>query len=163
MVLLSLDLSTHCSGYAIGTEDKIQLYNCFTSSSKSTIARMIQMRENIKNLLKQNPQIEKIVIQEVPPQYNSHTMKVLMWLQAVIAVAAYEVNPKIQLVFMNASEWRAALKIKQGKGIRREQLKNKDIQYVKNKYNIEIENDDIADAICLFDAYWLKYNNELNW
>ena len=101
-------------------------------------------------------------MQEVRPEYNSHTNKVLMWLQAVIIIAAYEINPKIQYEFINPSQWRAALKIKQGRGIKRDQVKISDIQYVKNKYNITV-NDDEADAICIFDAYWEKNNNEINW
>jgi len=43
--------------------------------------------------------------------------------------------------------------MKQGRGIKRTSLKSQDIQYVKDRYNI-IVNDDEADAICLFDAYW---------
>ena len=85
-----------------------------------------------------------------------------MWLQAIIVVAAYEINPKIQYQFIGASTWLAALKIKQGRGVKREQLKPQDIQYVQNKYNIKV-NDDQADAICIFDAYFQKFNNEINW
>ena len=44
--------------------------------------------------------------------------------------------------------------MRQGRGIKRDNLKNQDIEYVKNQYNI-IVNDDEADAICLFDAYWI--------
>ena len=101
-------------------------------------------------------------MEQVRPQYNSHTNKVLMWLQAVITVAAYQIDPSIECEFIGASTWRAALKIKQGRGIKREQLKPQDIQYVQNKYNITV-NDDQADAICIFDAYWEKFDNELNW
>ena len=53
-------------------------------------------------------------------------------------------------------------KIKQGRGIKRDQLKPQDIQYVQNKYHVKV-NDDEADAICIFDAYWEKFNNEINW
>jgi len=35
-------------------------------------------------------------MEEVRPEYNSHTNKILMWLQAVIVIAAYEINPKIE-------------------------------------------------------------------
>lgn len=101
-------------------------------------------------------------MQEVRPDFGTHTTKVLMWLQAAIIIAAYEINPKIEYEFVNASEWRAALKIKQGRGIKRNQVKISDIEYVKNKYNITV-NDDQADAICIFDAYWEKNDNEINW
>lgn len=50
-----------------------------------------------------------------------------MWLQATIAVRTYEINPKIECDFIGASTWRAALKIKQGRGIKRNDLKPQDI------------------------------------
>jgi len=34
-------------------------------------------------------------MEEVRPEYNSHTNKVLMWLQAIIIITAYEINSKI--------------------------------------------------------------------
>ena len=97
--------------------------------------------------------IEKIIMEQVRPDYNSHTSKVLMWLQAAVVIATYEINPKIQCQFIGVNEWRAALKIKQGRGIKRDVLKPQDIQYVKDKYGITV-NDDQADAICIFDAYY---------
>ena len=58
-------------------------------------------------------------MEEVRPEYNSHTNKVLMWLQAVIVVTAYEIDSNIEYEFVGASAWRAALKIKQGRGVKR--------------------------------------------
>lgn len=161
MRLLSLDLSTKSSGYAVGENGKLESHGCIAASSKDVVKRIIKMRDELSEVIKSN-KIDKIVMEEVRPEYNSHTNKVLMWLQAVIVVAAYEVNPKIQCDFVGPSEWRAALKIKQGRGITRETLKPRDIQYVELKYGITV-NDDEADAICLFDAYWEKFDNEINW
>ena len=161
MKILSLDSSTKSTGYCIGQNGKIESHGCITASSKDVIKRIIKMRDQLSEIIKNN-KIEKIVMQEVRPQYNSHTNKVLMWLQAVIVVAAYEINAKIEFEFIQAVEWRAALKIHQGRGVKRQALKPQDIQYVEDKYNIKV-NDDEADAICIFDAYCQKFDNELNW
>lgn len=161
MRILSLDLSTKSSGFALGQNGSLEAHGCITASSRDVIKRIIKMRDQLSKIIKNN-KIDKIVMQQVRPQYNSHTNKVLMWLQAIIVVAAYEINPKIEYQFIGASTWRAALKIKQGRGVKREQLKPQDIQYVQNKYNIKV-NDDEADAICIFDAYHQKFNNEINW
>ena len=119
------------------------------------------MRQEIVGLIcRYNP--DKIIMEQVRPEYNSHTNKVLMWLQAVIVVAAYQVDSSIECQFIGASTWRAALKIKQGRGVKRQALKPQDIQYVQNKYHIQV-NDDEADAICIFDAYCQKFDNEINW
>ena len=161
MRILSLDLSTKSSGWCIGQNESLETHGCITASSRDVIKRIIKMRDQLSKIIKNN-KIDKIVMQQVRPQYNSHTNKVLMWLQAIIVVAAYEINPKIEYQFIGANTWRAALKIKQGRGVKREQLKPQDIQYVQNKYNIKV-NDDEADAICIFDAYHQKFNNEINW
>jgi len=87
------------------------------------------MRDSIAQLIKDN-QIVKIIMEEVRPEYNSHTNKILMYLQASVVLMAYEINPKIEFEFFGASEWRAKLKMRQGRGVKREQLKPQDINYV---------------------------------
>ena len=161
MKILTIDASTHSTGYAIGEEEQLQLHGCITAASRDVIKRIIKMRNQIQLLIKNN-NIKKIIMQEVRPEFGSHTNKVLMWLQAAIVISAYQIDSFIQFEFIGATEWRAALKMKQGRGIKRPSLKSQDIQYVKDKYNI-IVNDDEADAICLFDAYWQKFDNEINW
>lgn len=161
MRILSLDLSTRSSGYAIGEDGSLEAHGCITASSRDVVKRIIKMRDQLSKMIKNN-KIDKIIMEEVRPEYNSHTNKVLMWLQAVIVVAAYQIDSNIEYEFVGASEWRAALKIKQGRGVKRQTLKPQDIQYVENKYNLSV-NDDEADAICIFDAYWQKFDNEINW
>ena len=161
MRVLAIDASTRSSGFAIGTNAVLEQYGCIPASSKQSIQRIIKMRESIKTII-ETYKVDKIVMEQVRPEYNSHTMKVLMWLQAAVVIASFEINPKIKCQFMGASTWRSLIKIHQGRGIKRNNLKNQDIEYVKNKYNFTV-NDDQADAICLFDAYWISLNNEINW
>ena len=161
MKILTLDLSTRSTGYAIGQEQKLLLHGYFSASSTSPYKRIIKMRDSIAELLKTN-KIAKIVMEEVRPEYNSHTNKILMYLQAAVVLMAYEINPKTEFQFYGASEWRAKLKMRQGRGIKRNQLKPQDIKYVEQKYNIKV-NDDEADAICIFDAYWIQEKNQINW
>ena len=162
MKILSLDLSTKSSGWCIGQDKKLQKSGCVNANSKDVNARIIKIRDELSKIIKEN-NIDKIVMQQVRPEYNSHTSKVLMWLQAAVVLAAYEINPKIKYDFIGASTWRAALKMKQGRGIKRETLKPQDIKYVEDKYSIKVQNDDQADAICIFDVYWEKNDNEINW
>lgn len=161
MKILTLDLSTKSSGWAFGMDNILKQHGCITASSRIVEQRIIKMRDQIIALIcHYNP--DKIIMQQVRPQVNSHTNKVLMWLQGIVAIATYECKKTIQIQFIGASEWRAAIKIKQGRGIKRDELKPRDIQYVQNKYNIKV-NDDQADAICIFDAHWIKDDNEINW
>lgn len=161
MRILSLDLSTKSSGYAIGQDGTLRDHGCITATSRDVVKRIIKMRNELSKIIEKQ-HIKKIVMQQVRPQYNSHTNKVLMWLQAVIVVAAHQIDSSIECQFIGASTWRSALHIKQGRGVTREQLKPQDIQYVYDKYNIEV-NDDQADAICILDAYCEKNDNQINW
>lgn len=160
MNILALDLSTKSTGWAVG-DDVLLAHGCITKNSKNVIERIISMKNQIIKII-DFYKIDKIILEEVRPEFNSHTGKILIWLQAAVIIAAYQINHSIQYQFIGASEWRAVLSIKQGRGIKRDQLKPKDIAYVKNKYNIEV-NDDEADAICIFDSYFLKSKNEINW
>lgn len=161
MRILSLDLSTRSSGWCVGKDGSLEDHGCITASSRDVVKRIIKMRDQLSKLIKNN-KIDKIIMEEVRPEYNSHTNKVLMWLQAVIVVAAYQIDSNIEYEFVGANEWRAALKIKQGRGVKRQILKPQDIQYVKDKYGITV-NDDQADAICIFNAYYEKFDNQINW
>lgn len=161
MKVLTLDLSTHSSGWAYGEDKQLKQHGYITASSRVVEQRIIKMQKQIISLIC-NYQPDKIIMQEVRPEVNSHTNKVLMWLQGVIVIATYECWKKCEIEFINASEWRAAIKIKQGRGIKRDEVKAYDIQYVKDKYDITV-NDDEADAICIFDGYWTKESNEINW
>jgi Holliday junction resolvasome RuvABC endonuclease subunit len=162
--ILSLDLSSKSSGWCVGDGEKIIDYGCITSASTSNIKRIIIMRDNITEINKKYD-IKEIVIEEVRTDYkNAHTYKILTWLQGVIVTTAYEINAKINITYIQPSSWRAMIGIHTGRGIKREELKKADIAYVKNKYNIEA-NDDICDSICIYDAFIAKepISDEINW
>lgn len=161
MNILSLDLSTQSTGWAVWSDSSLKAHGCIVKKSKDVIERIVWMRNQIISLIKIY-NIDKIIMEEVRPDYNNHTGKVLVWLQAAVGIAAYEIDSKIQYDFIGASEWRAALSMKQGRGIKRDQLKLQDIKYIKDNYNIEV-NDDEADAICIYEGYYIKNNNEINW
>ena len=78
MKLLSLDLSTKSSGYAIFADGQLINYGCKTSSSTDLIKRIHKMVDMIEYLLTNNP-IEKVVLEEVRPDTsNPKTLKALM-------------------------------------------------------------------------------------
>ena len=161
MKSLFLDLSTKSTGYAISENQQLIAHGCLTAKSADVTKRIIKIKNQIIQIIKKY-NINQLIMEEVLPDINSHTYKILTWLQGVVIIAATQYNPSILYDFLGASTWRAALHIKQGRGVKRQNLKLQDIQYVKDKYNITV-NDDQADAICLLDAYYIKENTELNW
>lgn len=149
MQILSLDLSTKSSGFAIFEDKELKDYGCFQNTSTKLLTRIKFMRDEIKKILSKY-QINKIILEEVRPDFggNIQTHRALMWLQAAVMLMLDDDFPKLEIEYTYPSEWRAACGIKNGRGIKREQAKQLDIDFVKNTFNIDV-NDDIADAICI--------------
>ncbi len=122
------------------------------------------MTDGLKTIVEQyNP--DKVVAEEVRPEnglQNLKTHRALMWLQGGVALMLYEYNKKLEMDLVYPSSWRAAIGIKTGRGIKRTSLKEKDIQFVKDNYNLDV-NDDEADAICIGYAYCHDIETEINW
>lgn len=155
MKTLFLDLSTRSTGWAVGEDRQLIDYGCIASSSSDLLKRISIMVNFILEVIDKH-NITHIVAEEVHPDIpNSHTYKVLIWLQGIVIFEVCKQNPKITYEFIQANSWRSKIGIHTGRGIKRETLKKADVDYVKNKYNI-IANDDICDAICLLDAYYVK-------
>lgn len=163
-MIMSLDLSTKSSGVAIFNQEKLVDYYCITASSTDLIKRIYKIINEIKKFCEEYT-IETIVVEEVRPegsQYgvgNQKTHKALMYLQAALIFMLHDYFPKIKVEYLYPSEWRSICGLKTGRGIKREELKKKDIEFAANKYNIQV-NDDIADAIGIGYA-WLKRTPEL--
>ena len=166
MKILSLDASTKSTGVAIFDNNKLIAQECITSTSMDLFKRIHVMIDRIRQLLFIY-QIDKIILEEVRPENglaNIKTHKALMYLQGAIAMLVHDNYPHTEIVYLYPNEWRKLCGIKTGSGIKRESLKAKDINFVKDKFNLDV-NDDIADAIGLGYAYLKQQGikDELNW
>lgn len=168
MYLLSLDLSTKSSGWAVFNDGNLIDYGCITASSTDLIKRIKKMTDELQISTLNKYEIRKVIVEEVRPEGgygvgNQKTHKALMWLQAAVAFMLHDNYPTIELEYIYPSSWRASLGIKNGRGIKRQTLKEADIEFVKTKYRINV-NDDVADAICIGLAQYVQQdNNEINW
>lgn len=169
MTILALDLSSKSTGWAIFENKQLLDHGCITSASQDLIKRIHIMSDGVNDILLKYPNIKTVIAEEVRPEGgygvgNQKTHKALMWLQAAIAFLLHDNYSKVNLEYTYPSSWRAQLGIKNGRGIKRTSLKEADIAFVKDKYNINV-NDDEADAICIGLAY-LKEDKEedsFNW
>lgn len=165
MKILSLDLSTKSSGWAIFKDGLLLDYGCITSSSTDLMKRINVMIDGLAEILNKHNDIDKVVAEEVRPEtgmQNVKTHRALMWLQGATALQIYNFNKKIELELIYPSSWRASIGIKTGRGIKRTSLKEKDIQFVKENYNLDV-NDDEADAICIGYSCSHDVETDINW
>lgn len=166
--ILAIDASTHRTGLAWfeGGQPK---YTVLESSASAVEQRIISIRNEFIEFLKQHPIIDTIIIEEVRPEdyskdkaqnyMSNHTQKVLTWLQGCLAIASYEVNKKIKFEYIGASSWRSVIGI-QGRYVKRDPQKQIDIEYANKKYGLNLTStqDDEADALCILTAYHLNKN-----
>lgn len=154
MNIIALDMSTKSTGYAIYKHNKLVQYNYITATSNDLFNRIKVMLNAINKLLEQNPDLEYVIMQQVRQEgfVNVKTYKALMYLQGCVQMIIHQKFKHLQTDFLYPSSWRKVCKIKQGRGIQRKQQKQLDIQWVKQNFNIEV-NDDIADAIGIGYAY----------
>ena len=147
-------MSTKSTGYAIYKHNKLVQYNYITATSNDLFNRIKVMLNAINKLLEQNPDLEYVIMQQVRQEgfVNVKTYKALMYLQGCVQMIIHQKFKHLQTDFLYPSSWRKICKIKQGRGIQRKQQKQLDIQWVKQNFNIEV-NDDIADAIGIGYAY----------
>lgn len=154
MNLIAIDASTKSTGIAIYKHNKLEYIDCVTASSTDLFSRIKVMVDNIKQLLSKNLDIAYLVLEQVRQDnfVNVKTYKALMYLQGCIAMMVHQNFKHITVDFMYPSQWRKVCKIKQGRGVQRQAQKLNDINWVKENFNLDV-NDDIADAIGIGFAY----------
>lgn len=169
MYLLALDASTKATGVAIFKDKELIGQTCITASSNDLYKRIHKMVDNILALVEQL-KIEKIVMEEVIPDHtkNTNTFKALMYLQALIHIELHDKYPNVEIELVYPSSWRSVCGIEDGRGSKREQKKQKDIDFANRAYGLSLTNDDIADAICIGHAYLhpkkeKDYSSALEW
>ena len=168
MKILSLDLSTKSSGWAIFEDGRLIDSGCITSSSTDLIKRIKVMTDAIDEIMQKHSPINKVIAEEVRPEGtgygvgNLKTHRALMYLQAAIAFLLHDKYDKMEMELIYPSSWRAAIGIKTGRGIKRTSLKEQDIEWVRANYGMTV-NDDEADAICIGYSCCNDVETEINW
>lgn len=157
MKILFLDLSTHSTGWAVADQDGELLdYGCIQSDDTDLLTRINIMRQGIQKVAIVHPTIKKVVLEEVRADYkNAITYKALNWCQGIVLFSLWKQITDLEYQFIQPSSWRSKIGIKTGRGIKRSELKKADINYVKEKYGLKV-NDDVADAIGIKDSYFVE-------
>lgn len=126
------------------------------SKDKNIVSRFESMSKGIWNILNEfKPNI--IYIEETYSAKNAQTTKILTRLQGV--VYAWCLNNNCDFNTITPASWRKQLLFKQGKSVKREQLKQQSIDYILKKFNLDVT-DDEADSICIGDAVIKMFSKE---
>ena len=154
MITLALDPSTKSTGWAIFDNQSLIKSGCITASSPNLYSRIDKMIKEISALFL-TYQITNVAIEDVIPEdvrHNQTIFKALIYLQGFILHEINNHSSVKTIKFYTTSEWRKLCGIHTGRGVKRESLKPADKAFVKNQFNVSV-NDDEADAICIGFAF----------
>lgn len=114
----------------------------------------IMIKEISNYIVKNAP--DCVVFEDISLQTNVSTLVLLAQLQGAIMQTCIINN--IEYYTLKSSSWRKILNFRQGRNIKRPELKQQAKDFVKNKYGLELK-EDICDAICIGEAF-IKENKE---
>ena len=135
-MILALDLSTKSSGYAIFDNDKLIDYGCISAGSANLFSRIDKMVEELDKILTKY-KFSHVYIEDVYPEdvhNNIQVYKALVYLQGFILHKLDDFN--LKHTFFLPSEWRSKCGIHTGRGVKRDTLKLKDVQFVQNQFHL---------------------------
>lgn len=127
------------------------------SKVKDADERRATMRQMIQSRIKTNSP-DLVVIEDVALQASAKTVIQLAQLQGAIIGACELFN--IPYEILKPSEWRKELGFKQGRQVKRPELKQQAIDYVTENYG-EVVSSDEADAMCIAKAARLRLENKI--
>ena len=158
MVVLVFDQSTRASGYAV-FEDGKYVSSGLVDMSKSklnTDERSFEMAKSLWKVIKQYKP-SHVVLEETQQQSNVKTVIILSRLQGMIV--GYAEAHKVKTHIVQPSKWRAALQFTQGPKVKRAELKQQSLDYVKDHIGVELPEDQ-AEACCIGFAAHKIFNFE---
>lgn len=155
MRVISFDQSTRVSGWSLFENGE---YVCsgvvdMSKSKLETDKRSFEMAKELWKIIKKyNP--DCLIIENVQQQSSPSTVIVLARLAGMIIGYAEAHNVHVHILL--PSQWRKVLGYSQGAKVKRQELKQQSIDYVKNKYGFDLSEDE-CEAIALNDAARQKF------
>ena len=145
MKVLSFDQSTRASGWAY-FEDNQYVESGIVDMSKSkldTDKRSFEMAKELWKIIKKYKP-EYLIIEDTQQQNNVKTVITLARLQGIVLGYAEAHGVKVHILL--PSQWRAALSYRQGPKVKRQELKQQSIDFVKENLGLDLVEDE-AEAV----------------
>lgn len=119
-----------------------------SKSKLETDKRSFEMAKEIWKIIKKyKPQ--ELVVENVQQQSSPSTVIILARLAGMIIGYAEAHNVHVHILL--PSQWRKALGYSQGAKVKRQELKQQSIDYVKNNFGLDLSEDE-CEAICINKA-----------
>ena len=161
MKIAGIDASTTCSGISINEDGKLIFHDIIDmKKNKNTDQRIMNMMDAIGKFILNNS-VDAVYIEDSWNKQNIETTKMLSNILGAVMYICKENN--IPFTKLIPSTWRSAVGIplyKNGRKLKREELKQEAINKVNKTYKIDC-GDDEAESICIAEAGWLMQDTDL--
>lgn len=148
--ILGLDASTKCTGYGVvNSVGKLLSHGSIDYSYETDIdIRIDKMIESLDALFNEiEPDIVYVEDSwKAGKVLNIQTTKKLTNIIGAVRCLSIQHGSLFNSVY--PSEWRSAISIDGGKGTKREEFKQRAMEYVKKKYDISVPEDE-SEGICI--------------
>ena len=154
MKIMGLDASTKITGYGIIQNNELIKHGIIDlHNDKNTIDNRIKkMINSIYDLIKEEKP-DVIYIEEMWNKLNVQTTKSLSYVIGAVIGFSEIMNIDIHLIL--PSEWRKQIGLSQGKK-KRDELKQEAINFVKQKYGLNVQDDEAEGIGICYCGYLLS-------
>lgn len=147
MKILSFDQSSTISGYCLYEAGKIITSGFIDKHKiKNSDERVMEMGVAICKKIKEL-EPDFVTIEHIQNQNSIKTVILLARLQGFIIGWCY--THKMRIEIMEPAKWRSELAFKQGPRVKREELKQQAMDYVKERFGVDDCPEDQSEAICM--------------
>lgn len=144
MIVLGFDQATKCTGFSVIDNGKLKSHGTLLSCG-SSFELIINMFSLIRYKI-DNVKPDLVILEDAYYNNNAAVLKSLSLLKGMIW--GYCIVNDIKVTQYTPTSWRSKAGIKEGKGIKRSELKRSAVDFVKENFNIECS-DDEAEAIVI--------------
>lgn len=147
--VLSLDGATNKTGYSIYNNKELIKYGIIDLSDIDDLTEKINTLKHLLIRIIEEFEIDRIIIEDIQLQHaNVKGFKTLARLQGVLLDSVFEIDIPTELIV--STTWKSRIGI--NTRLKREVQKQLTIEFVKNKFGIDVV-DDIADSISMGFVY----------
>ena len=146
MITMALDASSTCTGWSVFKDGNyIESGFIDLKKDKNTDHRIYEMAKKISELISYYKP-HKIILEDTMMSSNVSTLKMLANLAGAIKFYCYLHDFELETLY--PSEWRGLLHI-QGKGAKRNELKNKAFNVCVDQLGLDSLEEDQAESVCI--------------
>lgn len=147
MKTLALDQALKCTGWAVFENDRVVDSGTFSTQGAAPIEQRLGAIWEFLSDAYYKHEFNFVALEDCQQQKNAQTYQKLSMVKATIILWCYFNDIKYEV--LAPSHWRSILNIK---GRAREEQKQNAIDFVKEKFKLDVDSD-VADAICIGAAY----------